>query len=249
MSLVFNYGGGRQTVAMCAMIAKGVLPKPDVVVMADTGRENPMTWDYLRDYTGPLMESLGCPVQVAGRELATVDLYASTGQLMIPAFTATGKLPTFCSSEWKKRVCERYLRAAGHVGGTRWLGLAMDESRRWKRHHNTTEGKWTTVCPLVDLMINTDACLAIIKAYGWPQPHHSACWMCPHKRNAEWREIRDNHPQQWAEAVAMDKEIRANDEQGGVFLHHSRVPLDEAKLDTKEAASVERQCSLGMCFV
>jgi hypothetical protein len=248
-SLVFNYGGGRQTVAMCIMIAKGVLPKPNVVVMADTSRENPMTWDYLEKYTQPMMTELGCPVEIARHELAKVDLYANNGNLLLPVYTKDGKLPTFCSTEWKKRVVRRHLRASGHSGGTQWLGLAMDEKRRWKKHHGKVEGKWLTVCPLVDLMINTDACLSVIKSFGWPEPHQSACWMCPHKKNAEWREIRDNHPAEWKRAVELDKKIRASDDHGGVFLHRDRVPLDQANLDAEETPELVRQCSLGMCFV
>jgi len=249
MSIVFSYGGGRQTVAMCIMIAKEVLPKPDCVIMADTSRENPMTWQYMEQYTRPLLQDLGIEITVAGHDLATVDLYAKNGDLLLPVFTAEGKLPGFCSNEWKKRVCDRKLRQLGFTSGTKWLGLAFDEKRRWKKLHNKVEGKWTTECPLVDLMINTDACLSIIKFFGWELPHQSSCWMCPHKRNAEWREIRDKHPDQWAKAIELDKTLRENDERGGVYLHHSRIPLEKAPIDGDESAQAVRQCSLGVCFV
>jgi hypothetical protein len=248
-STVLNYGGGRQTVAICVLIARGILPKPDVIVMADTSRENPMTWEYLENYTRPLMREHGLEIEVASHDLATVDVYSGNGDLLLPVFTQEGKLSGFCSNEWKKRVCDRHLRAKGLKGGTRWIGMALDEKRRWHKLHNIAEGKWTTVCPLVDLMLNTESCLAIIKAAGLPVPHHSACWMCPHKSNAEWRVIRDGYPEKFAEAVKLDDEIRANDEQGGVFLHHSRKPLGEADLDIEETKEVHRQCSLGMCFV
>lgn len=36
---ILNYGGGRQTVAMCILIKRGVLPRPDHIIIADTGRE------------------------------------------------------------------------------------------------------------------------------------------------------------------------------------------------------------------
>lgn len=250
MTIVFNYGGGRQTVAMCIMIAKGILPKPDVAVMADTGRENPMTWEYLDKYTQPLMRDLGVPVQVASHELATVDLHGHNGDLLIPVYTQTGKLPTYCSNEWKRRVVNRYLRSIGvKGGGVRWIGLAMDERKRWKRHHNVVEGNWKTVCPLVDKMMNTHACLEVVKAFGWPEPHHSSCWMCPHKRNKEWRDLRDKHPEAFQKAIDMDEELRDEDEMGGVFLHNSRVPLAEADIERDEDEETVRQCSLGMCFV
>jgi hypothetical protein len=247
--IVFNYGGGRQTIAMAIMITKSVLPKPDIIVMADTGRENDSTWEYLHQHIQPLLAQHDMRVEIAPRELSTVDTHGHNGDVLLPVYTETGKFPAYCSGEWKRNVVDRYLRAKGIKSGTRWLGLAFDEPRRWSRHHNTTKGKWTTICPLVDLMINTDACLAIVRAAGLPEPHHSSCWMCPNKRNGEWRFIRDNYPERWQAAINMDNEFRAADQHNAVYLHHSRVPLAEADLGEKETREVARQCSLGMCFV
>jgi hypothetical protein len=247
--IVFNYGGGRQTVAMCVMIAKGVLPRPDIIVMADTGRENPSTWEYLEQHVKPFLAKQDLAVEIAPHSLATVDIYGKNGDLLLPVFTETGKLRTYCSNEWKRRVIDRYLRSKGIQSGTRWIGFGFDEKRRWSKLHGMTEGKWTTVCPLVDLMVNTATCLKIIEAAGLPQPHHSACWMCPHKQNSEWRSIRDNYPEHWQQAIAMDEEVRENDAKGGVFLHHDRVPLAEANIDIDESEGKVQQCTLGVCFV
>lgn len=208
--IVFNYGGGRQTIAMVVLIAKEILPKPDVVIMADTSRENPMTWEYFDSYVKPLLTEIGLSLEIASHDYATTkDIYALNGDILLPAFT-------------------------------RWLGLAFDEKRRWSRHHNNTEGKWTTVCPLVDLMLNTQACLTIVKNQGWPEPQNSSCWMCP---------------QEFKKAVEMDNEIRdhnhneRNTKGGKLFLHHSRSPLREANLDEDDTKARHRQCTLGMCFV
>jgi hypothetical protein len=249
MTTVLNYGGGRQTVAICVLIARGVLPRPDVIVMADTGRENPSTWEYLEKHMKPFLAQHGLAVEVAPHSLATVDLYSGNGDLLLPVFTTTGKLRTYCSNEWKRRVVDRYLRSKEIKGGTRWIGFGFEERKRWSGMHGNTDGKWTTICPLVDLMINTATCLKIIESAGLPEPHHSACWMCPHKRNSEWRHIRDNYPDKWNEACELDAEIRANDEHGGVFLHHDRVPLSEANIDLDESEGKIQQCTLGVCFV
>lgn len=246
---IFNYGGGRQTVAICILVTRGILPRPDVIVMADTGRENPSTWEYLEQHVQPLMKKHGLEVEIAPHSLATVDIYSGNGDLLLPVYTETGKLRTYCSNEWKKRVCDRYIRSKGIKGGTRWIGFGFEERKRWSGMHGKTEGKWTTICPLVDLMMNTATCLELIKSEGLPTPHHSACWMCPHKRNAEWRHIRDNYPDKWKEAIAMDEEVRENDERGGVFLHHDRVPLAEANIDVDESPNKIQQCTLGMCFI
>lgn len=248
--LVLNYGGGRQTVAICILIARGILQKPNRIVIADTGRENQSTWDYLNTYTKPLMESIGLSIEIAPHELATVkDVYGLNGQLLIPVFTLDGKLSGFCSNEWKARVVDRYLRNQGIREGERWLGLALDEPKRFRGLHGKKEGQWIFRCPLVDLMLNTPSCLEIIKSHGWPPPVTSSCWMCPHKRNAQWRNLRDKYPAQFEQACQLDEEIRENDERGGVWLHHSRVPLRQANIDTDESQNTVRQCSLGMCFV
>jgi len=248
-AVVFNYGGGRQTVAMCIMIAKGVLPKPDAIIMADTGRENPSTWEYLETHMRPLMREHGLEIEVASHDLSTVDLYSHKGTVLMPVHTKTGKFSAYCSGEWKRNVMDRYLRSKGLTGGTRWLGLAFDETRRWSRLHNRQDGKWLIRCPLVDLMLNTEACLETIKASGFPIPHHSSCWMCPHKRNAEWRNIRDNYPEEWQKAIQLDEEVRMQDKEKAMWLHHSRVPLAEANIDTDESKKVVQQCTLGVCFV
>lgn len=246
---VLNYGGGRQTVAICLLIVRGVIERPDRIVMADTGRENPMTWDYLAEFVQPLLATVDLSVEIAGRELAKVDLYAHNGDLIVPAFTETGKLSAFCSGEWKRDVVERYLRQEGISRGVTLIGFSYDESKRWKRSLGKERHNWTVSCPLVDIMVSTDDCLEIIRRQGWPEPHRSSCWFCPHKSNAEWQHIRDNYPGEWQQAIAIDNEIRENDERGGVWLHHSRVPLADADLTIVETKEKERQCSLGMCFV
>lgn len=248
-SLVLNYGGGRQTVAICVLIARGIIPRPDVIVMADTSRENPSTWEYLERHMTPFLAKHGLSVEIASHDLATVDLYDKHGLTLMPVFTPTGKTRSYCSNEWKRRVVDRYLRSKGVQSGTRWIGFGFDEKRRWSAMHGNTEGKWTTICPLVDLMINTATCLKIIESAGLPEPQNSACWMCPHKRNAEWRLLRDHYPKTFKDAIAMDVEVRESDEQGAVFLHHDRVPLAEANIDVDESAGKVQQCTLGVCFV
>jgi 3'-phosphoadenosine 5'-phosphosulfate sulfotransferase (PAPS reductase)/FAD synthetase len=129
-STVLNYGGGRQTVAMCVMIAKGVLPRPDIIVMADTGRENPSTWEYLDQHVKPFLAKHDLQVEIAPHSLATVDIYGKNGDLLLPVFTETGKLRTYCSNEWKRRVVDRYLRSKNITSGERWIGFGFDEKKR-----------------------------------------------------------------------------------------------------------------------
>lgn len=247
---VLNYGGGRQTIALCILVARGTLPRPDRIIIADTGREARSTWAYLDTYVRPLLDPLGLTVERASHNLATVDLYGLNGDLLIPAFTGTGKLSTFCSQEWKARVVQRHLRATG-VGPdttvTSWIGFAHEERDRIKGNYG--DGCWRKSYPLVERGLTTGDCLAIVQEQGWPEPLPSSCYICPHRKNSQWRALRDDSPDEWAEACREDEDIRAADEHGGVYLHRTRVPLALADIDTDDPPEIARQCSLGLCMV
>lgn len=245
---VLSYGGGRQTVAICLLIAKGVLPKPDRIVMADTSREKPTTFEYLEKYTRPFMREHGLEIEIAERRHAKVDMHSHKGDLILPVYTEHGKSNAFCSGEWKRDVVERHLREQGITGGTSWIGFAFDERRRWSNAMGTTRHNHKIECPLVDLMITTATCLALIKKQGWPMPHVSACWMCPNQKNKEWAWTKENRPDLFNEACRIDEEIR-NDVDGGAWLHHSRLPLAQADLSFEEPPDLVRQCTLGTCFI
>lgn len=142
MKTVWSYGGGKQSVAIAALIVQGELPKPDLIVMADTGRERSSTWRYLDDWIRPILSQQGLEVHIAPHSLSTVDLWRGEivdGEgketLLIPAFTTltkTGevaKLPTYCSNEWKRRVVMRWLKAQGIDRAEMWLGISRDEAQ------------------------------------------------------------------------------------------------------------------------
>ncbi len=245
---ILNYGGGRQTVAMLVAIKRELIERPDRIVIADTGREKTSTWDYLHEVAQPLAQSIGLTIEIAPRSLAYVDLYGHDDNLLIPAYTKTGKFRTFCSSEWKRAVVNRYFSREGIMPRQRihWIGFAYDEQRRVKERRKNLR------YPLIELMLTKQICQQLILAEGLPLPFSSACWMCPNLSNVEWREIRDHYPKDFERACQVDDEIRAEDmERGnsGVWLHHSRVALRDADLDNEDRKPENRQCSLGMCYV
>jgi len=254
---VLNYGGGKQTVALCVMIAEGVLPRPDHIVIADTSREVQSTWNYIEDHAGPYLAKHDLKIEVAPHELATVDLYSHQGTLLLPVFTADGKFSSYCSGEWKTQVMRRYLRSVGVKSATQWIGYAFDEKRRWmkaqkgqeERRKAGEEGPWRMSFPLVELMLTQADCPVIIRKAGLPVPSKSRCWMCPNQPNVEWRELRDESPEEFEKACVLDEEAREEDFEKSVYLHESRVQLREADLDVADRKEPSRQCTLGTCFI
>jgi len=57
--VVWSSGGGVQSSAIAALICQGKLPKPDLAVMADTGREYSPVWDYMNEYVIPDLRKAG----------------------------------------------------------------------------------------------------------------------------------------------------------------------------------------------
>ncbi len=183
-----------------------------------------------------------------GHEWATRDIYSPSGHILVPAFTKTGKLPTFCSNPWKKDVIRRYLRSVGYGPQnpiTIWLGMSFDEIERMK----ISDVKWVkNHYPLIfDIPKRRYECLLVIKEFGLPQPSISSCWMCPNMQNPEWSDMRDNDLEDFGKAVAFGQQIRSADGRGGLWLHKSRVPLDEADLTDDPKSYPLFECAEG-CF-
>jgi len=237
--IVWSYGGGVQSAAIAAMVCHGDLPRPDLAVIADTGREAETTWSYLRGVVNP---ALGRIIEVAPHDLSSVDLYALNGDLLIPAFTQTGKLPTFCSTEWKRRVVQRWLRQRGVDSCEMWLGISWDESERCK----PSSTSWITHSwPLIDKRMRRSDCLRVVSEMGWPEPPRSACWMCPLRNDADWLSLTDGDR---ARAEALDLSLRERDERGGVFLHRSKKPLADRPYAHGQSQVPLDLCDSGHCW-
>ncbi len=254
--IVWSYGGGTQSIAIALLVAQGKLPRPDLIVFADTGREATETFECTDRYVAPLLASVDLTIETAGHELAKVDMYGGKDKdtLLIPAFHETGKLSTFCSSEWKMYVIRRFIRAKGIKQCINWLGISTDEVERLKPSNKQwIETHWPLcgmpVSANYGIQMNRADCRQLILNQGWTEPPKSSCWMCPNRRNPQWQHLKMHYPQDFAKAVALDKGIRARDTQGGVWLHESGKPLDEIDFSKDDSQPELFGCDSGHCFV
>ena len=161
---------------------------------------------------------------------------------------ALEKLPTWCSTEWKRDVVRRWAnrqsppRSAFRV----WLGMSYDEPRRIK----PTIGKFEIWYPLYEMRIRRSDCVKLILDYGWPEPPKSACWMCPNHRAEDWARIAKENPSELLKAVIFEEELRERDD--SLYLHELGVPLAQAVLtplpENRKLFDTER-CDSGNCFM
>jgi hypothetical protein len=248
---ILNYGGGIQSVAICVLILRGHLDKPDRVVIADTGYEVQSTWIYIEEHTQPLLADIGLQIEVAPHSLSRYDLVDRSGGLLMPMHTSTGQMRTFCSANWKRDVVNAHLeREHGIRDMCKWIGFSLDERRRATLK---PERKGIAIrYPLLELHLTRQDCKSIIMSAGLPLPRKSRCYFCPHQSNAEWSELRDMAPDEWDKAVRFDEKWRDAMpteviDDSRVYLHRSRLPLSQA--DLSRTSGENMQCGMGMCFL
>jgi hypothetical protein len=136
-----------------------------------------------------------------------------------------------------------------------WIGISRDEIGR----ANDADVKYMrNAFPLLDMDGAADGregwtrddCQRYLNLRGYGDTPKSACIGCPFHGNAQWRRMRDEEPEEWADAVAFDHAIRSGDARGNAngkpllgeaYLHRSRLPLDQAPIDRVTAHEWRQQ--------
>jgi len=256
---VFSNGGGTQSVAASALIIQGRLPRPDFVVIADTGREMPTTWKYLDEVIRPAFKAIGIEVHRVSKEKYASprgkEIFATSGDLMIPVYTnqngEAAKLSAFCSGAWKTEVIDRWLSKEHGITRSKvrkWICFSKDETRRIRRLANGKEFRNGLIWfPLVQgVPVVRDEAIHIVKKMGWPEPPRSRCFDCPNQSDLEWNEVKTDWPAEFGQACQRDEEIRTKDP--FAFLHSSLTPLRDADVSKRDDV-FSGGCHSGECFL
>lgn len=241
-----SLGGGIQSTTLALMAAHGeVGPLPDYALYAPVGdaaatREHirwlasgnvlPFEIIELDDPKVSLRQSIQNRVDQSGR-------YVS-----IPAFLGgkkQGQDRRQCTREYKvDRLTAKQRELMGFKPRQRipvrsaeiWIGYSTDEVVR----AGASFDSWAVNrFPLLETRMSVGDCVAWLDRHGYPVPPRSKCTFCPYRTNEEWRWLKDNDPDAWNDAVAIDRMIR---ETPGMraksYLHDSRKPLEEIDLST-----------------
>lgn len=258
-----------QSTTMALMAAHGeITPMPDCAIFADTGWEPKAVYDHLQWIMSPNV--LPFPVYVVSSGNIHDDLIAGGSEragrfVTIPAHFINkhgkdGMGIRQCTSHYKVeplRKKERELLGKGPRSRipsgsiSKWLGISLDEVFRARPSNVAYE---INRFPLLERRISRRDCLKWLEQSGYPLPPKSACIGCPFHDDAAWRFIRDKTPDEWAQAVKVDKAIRepVRGLTGKQFLHPQRVPLDQVDLSTAEDHGqlnlFNNECE-GMCGV
>jgi hypothetical protein len=242
---VLNISGGVQSSTLAYMVLEGEL-EVDVAVFADTRWEYDRTYRQV-DYVEGLLADAG--VSLIRTDVGSVPervIHQPKAHFVtMPAWTLgpqgqPGKMREICTHEFKiaplRRVVREQMKRRGLDHVVQYLGISWEERRRVR----LSDVRYIElVYPLVDQRMDRDACLRYAREHGYREPAQSSCIGCPFHTNESWAWLRDAEPHNFADAVRVDRAIRHGGPlgkafDGEVFLHRSRVPLEEADLRSPE---------------
>ena len=269
---ILSLGAGVQSTTLALMATRrDIGPMPDAAIFSDTGWEPEAVYRHL-DW---LETQLPFPVYRVSAGNIREDLLArGSGRagrfVTVPFFLKhpNGKKGIGrrqCTSHYKIEPIRKKVRELLDVGSReripagaveKWIGISLDEIIRATPSKVRFE---VNRHPLLEARMSRRDCLRWLEERQYPIPPKSSCIGCPFHSDEMWREIRDNDPKAWADAVAVDRAIRKPIERPGValmrgeqFMHPSLKPLDEVDLSTAEDHGqlnmFNHECE-GMCGV
>ena len=245
---------------MCLLAERGAFgTKPDCAIFADTQWEPQSVYDNIKW----LDSQVSFPVVTTGngRSLKedVINGINAQGQawLTLPAYLAdpdgqpAGINWRQCTKNYKldpiRKEVQKMLgvRARQSLSSETsiemWLGITTDEGLRVKPSRNW----WIKHrYPLIDdLPMTREECQEwFAERYPNRNLSRSACIGCPFRSSSSWLEIRHSEPELYQETVAIDAMLRSSKHNAGrmfrkqPYLHHRRIPLDEAlALDSQES--------------
>lgn len=248
---VLSLGAGVQSTTLALLACHGELPRPDAAIFADTGWEPRAVYEHL-DRLASELDAAGIPLhRVSKGDLRNDAINPTHRYASIPYFVrnpdgSDGMGRRQCTAEYKLAPISRKVRELlgakapsfrrvprGRVA-EQWIGFSTDEIHRVSDKHPVSYARKRY--PLLELGMSRKDCDRWLKSHGWTTVAKSACIGCPYHGNRQWRELRDNSPAEWADAVEFDRAIRKGGARGlplngEAFLHRSRIPLDIAPIE------------------
>lgn len=225
-NIVVSYGGGVNSVALCAWLATSShVGAVKAIVMADPGSEHEHTKRY-RDWIMPdFLRAAGLPqITIVNRidegqhrprawRLETLEQEC----LRIKSLPSVAYGYKKCSAKYKAEPQRWWLERQQWVVDlwargekiTRTLGYDKGETRRVQKAlrvewaPDLERQRFRYWYPLHDAGLDREGCERLIAHVGLPPAGKSACTFCPNNTFSEWEALRRNEPEAFERAVAM----------------------------------------------
>lgn len=249
---ILSMGWGVQTFGVLVMIKEGILPKPDLIIHADTKAEKPETEIFKKQIGIPLIEELGIEYVELTNKQGIYEEYLSTNNIPIAGFAS-------CTDHFKIRPIRNYLKQRYERSSKPyyqvWVGISIDEAKRAISKKEQSPKYHQMIYPLLDLNFTRREIKELIEANGYEIPPKSGCFICPYQGLRGFLEIKTKHPDLFDKAVIIENAyFEGNPEREFGFLQNSQIRLQTLK-DMKSLFSYEliendqNECESGGCFL
>jgi hypothetical protein len=252
-------GMGQQSVALYLMSSLGEIERFDYSIFADPGAEKTETYQYLYYLIDWQIKNNGVPLIWNKDKNLYEDILSGTNSTghrfaSIPAFSENGgMIRRQCTHEYKIIPVNNSIRKLqGKKKGQSfdevriYFGISIDEMDRMfsPKRKNVIH-----VYPFCGYEFHSNK---IVKTNHEPKtrsqlrtwlnerghkiPPKSSCVFCPFQKNADWKELKNNH-EDFNKAVKIDYAMRDMSKQGmdnKIYLHRSLKPIDKVKLNENQ---------------
>lgn len=279
-----SYSAGVQSHGIVEMILAGLLPIPKrfAAIQADPGMESVVSYRFVDETERRFAERGLKFIRASGPNLFrdVTDLSnTSKTRLDTPPFWTknpngtSGQIKQKCTSHYKigpiKRAVRKELfrlfgipvkRNLGLSPGCveQWIGFTKDEQHRADNLVKSVKSNHYVRFrfPLIELGYTKSDLIAVYLEHGWKIPVRSMCNGCPFHGLRSLKEMHDDRPEDWAQAVAIDNACR-NLTQIGInnpcYVSRTLIPLVELAEKGFELDDVIendlQQCQSGACFM
>jgi hypothetical protein len=135
------------------------------------------------------------------------------------------------------------------------LGISLDEIQRMKPNMDKETIYWkVNAWPLIDLRMDRQSCVNVIRRAGIEVPESSECWFCPFHTIQQWQKMREDDPEHFWESCHLEKIINERRVALGkdqVWLTNRLKPLEQATTDLEQLSMFKDEigCDSGYCFL
>lgn len=195
---VASFGGGVNSTAMLIGWQERGLTV-DAVLFADTGGEKPKTYAHRDEFSAWLVAHGFPPIITVREERWTLEQQCLDNHTL-PSIVVGYRS---CSDHFKIRPQNRWVGANFPAGSiVKYVGFDAGEPWRAK---DFDKGRVSVRYPLVEWGWDRDACVAAIERTGLAVPPKSSCFFCPEMREEEILDLRDENPELFERALAMER--------------------------------------------
>jgi hypothetical protein len=224
LPLIVAYGGGINSTAMlCGFRERDI--KPSLILFADTKGEHPRTYQHLKEISALCQVWWGLEIQVVkalyqGRHEGIEA--ESLRKRILPSLAYGFKA---CSVKHKVEPQTQRIKIwMGESGATsinRAIGYHSDEGHRATGMKVEDLKKGRTAFnwfPLIDWQWRQADCIDAIKRHGLTPPGKSSCFFCPAMKRHEILDLRDNSPDLYARAIALESNLDVRGPKKGLSM-------------------------------